>query len=102
MKAFEEGELLSGTDKVRVAFIGAGVMANKVHYPSLASFEDVEISAICDLDADRLHATAEKYQVARRYADYRKMVAEVAPDAVYAIGQPHLMYDLWTWCLEQS
>ncbi len=90
------------SDKVRVAMIGAGSMANAVHYPSLASFPDVEIAAICDLDPVRLHATADKYGVARCYSDYRRMVEEIAPDAVYAIGQPHLMYDVWIWCLRQG
>ena len=87
---------MTTTERVRVAMIGAGSMANRVHYPSLASFDDVEIAAICDIDAGRLHATADKYGVERRYLDYRRMVAEVAPDAVYVIGQPHIMYDIWT------
>jgi virulence factor len=87
---------------VRVAMIGAGSMANAVHYPSLASFEDVEIAAICDLDPQRLNTTADKYRIEKRYADYRQMVEKVAPDAVYAIGQPHLMYDVWIWCLQQG
>jgi predicted dehydrogenase len=87
---------------VRVAMIGAGEMANQVHYPSLASFEDVEIAAICDLDKGRLDATADRYGVEKRYTDCRKMIEEVAPDAVYAIGQPHLMYDVWIWCLSQG
>jgi predicted dehydrogenase len=82
--------------------IGAGGMANSVHYPSLASFDDVEIAAICDLDTQRMNGTAEKYGIERRYTDYRKMVEEIAPDAVYAIGQPHIMYDVWTWCLRQG
>ncbi len=30
------------------------------------------------------------------------MIAETAPDAVYAIGQPHYMYDIWAWCLAQG
>lgn len=89
-------------DRVRVAMIGAGAMANRVHYPSLASFDDVEIAAICDLDPARLNATADKYGVAGRYQDWRRMVEEVAPDAVYAIGPPHLMYDIWVWCLSQG
>ena len=76
---------MSETSKVRVAMIGAGAMANAVHYPSLASFEDVEFAAICDLDAERLRQTADKYGIDRRYTDYRKMVEEVAPHAVYAI-----------------
>jgi predicted dehydrogenase len=94
---------------LRVLMIGAGAMANSVHYPSLASFDDVEIAGICELDPGRLHATADRYNVPgdRRYLaqppdEYRKAVQEVDPDAVYAIGQPNIMYPVWKWCLEQG
>jgi len=89
-------------ERVRIAFIGCGIMANRVHYPSLASFSDVEIVAICDIDRDRLNATGDRFGIERRYTDYKKMVEETSPDAVYAIGQPHTMYDIWKWCLEQG
>lgn len=89
-------------DTVRVAVIGAGRMANSVHYPSLASFPDVEIAAICDIDTMRMEETAEKYGIARQFTDYRAMIQEVAPDGVYVIGQPHYMFDVWTWCLEHG
>jgi virulence factor len=88
--------------KVRVAVIGAGDMAGYVHYPSLASLQEVEIAAVCDVNEERLGATADKYGIANRYLDYRKMVEAVAPDAVYAIGQPHIFYDIWVWCLRQG
>jgi virulence factor len=87
---------------IRVAMVGAGGMANQVHYPSLASFPDVEFAGICDLSEQALHATADKYGIEKRYTDYRKMIEETAPDAVYVIGQPHLMYDIWTWVLSQG
>ena len=77
-------------------------MANRVHYPSLASFADVEIAAICDLDPDRLQTTADRYEVAGRYTDYHQMIEAVAPDGVYVIGPPHLMYDIWHWCLTEK
>jgi virulence factor len=89
-------------DRVRVAVIGAGSMANRVHYPSLASFGDVEIAAICDIDADRLRQTADAHGIARHFTDYRTMIEDVAPDGVYAIGQPHIMYDIWIWCLQHG
>lgn len=96
-------------DRVRVLMIGAGAMANSVHYPSLASFEDVEIAGICELDPGRLAATADKYGVpadrrflSQRLDDYRSAVTDVRPDAVYAIGQPNFMYPIWKWCLEQG
>jgi len=43
--------------KVRICIIGAGNMANNVHYPSLASFDDVEIVGVIESRADRLKAT---------------------------------------------
>ena len=30
------------------------------------------------------------------------MIEDTAPDGVYVIGQPHYMYDIWTWCLNQG
>lgn len=88
--------------KIRVAMIGAGGMANSVHYPSLASLDDVDIAAICDLDTERLNTTADKYGVEKRYANYQKMIEEIAPDAVYAIAHPDVMYPVWIWCLEHG
>jgi virulence factor len=89
-------------EKVRVAVVGAGGMANQVHYPSLASFDDVEIVGICDLDETRLTKTADQYDIPNRYTDYKKMVESQAPDGIYVIGQPHYMYDIWVWCLMQG
>jgi len=90
------------SDRARIAIIGAGGMANKVHYPSLSSFEDVEIAAICDLSPERLTETADKYAIEGRYSDYRKMIEETAPQAVWAIGPPQHLYDVWLWCLQQG
>ncbi len=87
---------------LRVVTIGAGAMANSVHYPSLCSFDDVRIAAICDLDPQRLTATADKYGIEGRYSDYRAMIEKTSPDAVYAIGQPHMLYDVWLWVLERG
>jgi predicted dehydrogenase len=89
-------------DEVRVAMIGAGRMANSVHYPSLASFPDTRIVGICDLDPVALTRTADQFEIEERHRDYREMVERVSPDGVYVIGQPHLMYDIWTWCLQQG
>jgi virulence factor len=89
-------------EKVNVAVIGAGSLANAVHYPSLAEFNDVEIAAICDLNEERLKKTAEKFQVKRTYKDYKKMVSEVDVDAVYIIMPPHHLFDLVIHCLKSK
>ena len=91
-----------GESKTRIAMVGAGGMANGVHYPSLASFHDVEITAICDLNKERLNTTANTYKIENRYENYVKMIEDTTPDGIYVIGQPHYMYDIWTWCLNQG
>jgi virulence factor len=81
-------------DKVKVALIGAGGMANSVHYPSLVSFPDVEIVGLCDLVPDKLKATADKFKIRKTFSDYRKMVDETEPDAVYVLMPPHHLFDI--------
>ncbi|MBU4211145.1 MAG: Gfo/Idh/MocA family oxidoreductase, partial [Verrucomicrobia bacterium] len=88
--------------KIRVALIGAGGMANNTHYPSLKRMADVEMCAICDVIPDKLTATAEKFAIPRQYNDYKKMLAEEAPDAVYALMPPHHLFDVAAYCLMQK
>lgn len=71
---------MGALERVKVAVVGAGGMANQVHYPSLASFDDVAIVGICDLDNTRLTQTADRYDIQNRYTDYKQMVEAQAPD----------------------
>jgi virulence factor len=88
--------------KIRVGLIGAGGMANRVHYPSLAEFPDVEMAALCDLDEEKLQATAAKFGIERTYTDYRKMLQDVDPEAVYVLMPPHHLFDLAINVLNQK
>lgn len=85
--------------KVKVAFIGAGGMANWAHYPSLAEMPDVEMVGICDLDEERLRTTADKYGIEGQFRDYNEMIEKTGPDAVYIIMPPHHLFDLVIDCL---
>ncbi len=82
------------SDKVKLALVGAGGMANSVHYPSLAVFDDVEIVGLCDLVPDKLQATAEKFKIEKTYSDYKTMIEETAPDGVYVLMPPHHLFDI--------
>ncbi len=77
-------------DFVRVGFIGAGSMANAVHYPSVADLLEAQLVAICDLDESRLNSTADKYGIPKehRYTDYRRMLEREELDAIYVIMPP--------------
>ena len=89
-------------EKIRVGLIGAGGMANSVHYPSLAEFEDVEMVGLCDLVEKKLKATAEKFHIEHIFTDYKKMFDETKPDAVYILMPPHHVYDLVIECLNRK
>ena len=81
-------------DKIKVALIGAGKMARTVHYPSVAMFEDVEIVGLCDLKAEPLGEVAVMFDIANTFSDYRKMLDETEPDAVYCLMPPHCLFDV--------
>lgn len=87
---------------VRVAVIGAGQMANLVHYPSLSALPDVEIVGICDLSEERRRDTGERWGVSALFDDWSRMVDETRPHAVYVIGPPELMYGIWCDCLRRG
>jgi len=89
-------------DKVNLGLIGAGGMANRVHYPSLAEFDDVTMAALCDLVEDKLNATADKFGIGKRYSDYREMVEKESLDAVYVLMPPHHLFDIVVHCLKQG
>jgi len=96
--------------KLNVVMIGAGNRAKAAIYPSFHDLQKqgkVEIVGICDIDSERLNATATQYGIKNRYGaggvfDYQKMVDDLKPDAAVVIGQPHLMYDIWLWCLQHG
>jgi virulence factor len=78
---------------LRVGFIGAGPRARVAHLPSAARLQEageVTLTAICDLDEQRLAASADRYGVRPdgRYTDYQRMLREAHLDVVYATLQP--------------
>ena len=89
-------------DKVKLALIGAGGMANAVHYPSLVSFEDAHIAAICDLLPAKAQETADKFKIPVVYSDYKEMIEKEKPDAVYILMPPHVLFDITVYCLQKK
>jgi len=88
--------------KVKINVIGAGNMANLVHYPSLSKIENVEIAGICDLNEEKLKETSKKYKISNTFNDYKKMIEETAPDAVYIIMPPYHLFDIVIHCLNEK
>ena len=84
--------------KTRVGFIGLGLIA-RMHWEYLATRDDVELAAFCDIDESRLHPPAKQYG-AKAYIDYREMIAETELDAVYICVPPYVDGPLELDCLD--
>ena len=69
-------------EKLRIGIIGTGGISN-VHMGGYkANPERCEVVAVCDLDAEKVKAYAEKYGVPAYYTDYSEMLAKEHLDAV--------------------
>ena len=89
-------------EKVNIALIGAGGMANGVHYPSLRECEDVNLVGLCDMVPSKLQATAERFEIEETFTDYKQMLEKTSPDAVYILMPPQHLFPLVIHCLSQQ
>jgi virulence factor len=71
--------------KLRVGFVGAGNRSLHAHYPCVSKLDNVEMAAICELDENRLRATAKEYRIPRTFSDHREMLDAVELDVVYCV-----------------
>lgn len=71
-------------EKVRVGIIGVGGIANGVHIPGYLGCDDCEITAICDINEEKLNKTGDRLHIpeAARFTDYRDLIKSGLVDAV--------------------
>jgi UDP-N-acetylglucosamine 3-dehydrogenase len=68
-------------EKLRVAVIGCGSIAQHRHLPEYQSNNNVELIAVCDSNEERAQAVAEKYGV-KAYTNYEEVISSGLVDAV--------------------
>jgi predicted dehydrogenase len=69
--------------KSRVAVIGTGMIATAGHIPAWKSLPDeAEIVAVADLNEERARRVAREHGIPRPFGDWKRMLAECAPDIV--------------------
>ena len=65
---------------VKIGLIGAGNIA-EVHADAYLNNPEVKLEAVCDLNADKLKAFAEKYNIEKTYTSVEEMVKDCQLDA---------------------
>ncbi len=67
--------------RLRIAIIGCGAIA-QVHMGALKAMPEAEVVAAVDINPDRLKTMQKNWGLTRNFSDWRKMLAEVKPQAV--------------------
>jgi predicted dehydrogenase len=76
------------TERLKVAMIGCGGLANSCLMPSMMLIDEIELVATCDLRKEASAAAAEKFRVKRYYTDYREMLDKEPLDGVVIATPP--------------
>ena len=88
--------------KFRVCVVGCGVISGN-HIPSLQRLDEVEISALCDVDTAKAEARKAQFGLdSAVYADYVTMLDEVKPDAVHILTPHYLHTDMTLEALKRN
>jgi predicted dehydrogenase len=93
----------STSSPLRVAIIGAGQVADKVHASYYATRSDVQMVAVMDSRPEQAQAFAERHGIPSEWQDVRTMLETVRPDVV-SVCSPnrfhfeHVMAALETGC----
>jgi len=75
--------------KLRVAVIGAGMIANAGHIPGWKNQPEAQIVAVADIVEPNARATAERHGIPHAYADAEKMLTQEKPDLVLVCTPNH-------------
>lgn len=73
--------------KLHGAGIGAGYFS-QFHYEAWGRIPQVEMTAVCDIDASRAAAAGERFGIPRQYAEIREMLDAERPDFLDVITPP--------------
>ncbi len=81
-------------DTYRVCVLGCGPRGEEHLHGFAMSRDRFEVVALCDLDEEKLTATAAKFEIAKTYADAEAMLAAEKPDVFSFTTPPRLRLPL--------
>ena len=80
-------------EKIKVAVIGCGTIANDAHIPAYMKNDTCEIKYFCDIIPERAQAAVEKYGCGIAVADYKEVLADPEIEAV-SVCTPNLAHKI--------
>jgi predicted dehydrogenase len=77
-------------DKLRVGLLGVGAIAQVVHLPVLSQLENVELTAVCDVDQPRARAIASRFGIPQVWGNDDLVFKSDDVDAIIICTPSHL------------
>jgi len=87
-------------DKSKIGVIGLGGVAQLVHLPNLSKLPNAELTAVSEINKNRLITIAEKFNVKERYSNHNDMLEKSEMDAVIIATPTSTHADIAVDCLE--
>jgi predicted dehydrogenase len=75
---------MNAASELKVGIIGYGRTAEGLHGPALADSRDFRVTAVCDIEPDRVELARRRFDCAV-YEDYRRMLSDEALDLVVVL-----------------
>jgi len=79
------------TEKIKIAVIGCGTIANAAHIPSYVKNPNAEIIYFCDIISERAEEAVKKYNCGKAATDYREVINDPKIDAI-SVCTPNNMH----------
>ena len=79
-------------EKLKVAVIGAGKIAERLHLPGYKETANAEVIAICDIKKEKAERLAKMFNIPAVYTDYEKMIKESGADAI-SVCTPNYLHE---------
>lgn len=86
-------------ERTKIAVIGLGSVAQLVHLPNLLKINSAQITSVAEINKNRLHSVADKFQVSKRYTDYKELLKNDDAQAVIISTPTHLHKQMAIDCL---
>lgn len=86
-------------EKVKIGVIGLGGVAQLVHLPNLNKLANVELTAVAEVNKNRLLTISDKFNVKEKYLDYNEMLEKSDIDAVIVATPTSTHTDIAIDCL---
>ena len=88
-------------EKIKIAVAGLGGISQVMHLPALRKMNNVEITALCDIDFTKAKNIAKRYNISKYYKDAGEMLADGPEiDAVIVAARTDAHHYVTIKCLE--